>query len=214
MKLFLDTAHVEEIAEAKRLGVLDGVTTNPTHVSATGRPYRDLYKEICDMVDGPVSLEAVSDKADDIVEEARELAKFADNAVVKVPITSEGLVAVKQLAVEGIKTNVTVTFSPLQALLAAKCGASYISPFVGRLDAVSHDGMELVRQIRQIYDNYGYSTEIIVAAARHPLHVLEAALIGAEICTLRFEIIKQMYEHPLTDIGIDLFNKDWEKVPK
>ena len=214
MKLFLDTAHVEEIAEAKRLGVLDGVTTNPTHVSATGRPYRDVYKQICDMVDGPVSLEAVSDKADDIIKEARDLARFADNAVVKVPITSEGLVAVKQLAAEGIKTNVTVTFSPLQALLAAKCGASYISPFVGRLDTVSHDGMELVRQIRQIYDNYGYSTEIIVAAARHPLHVLEAALIGAEICTLRFEILKQMYEHPLTGIGIDQFNKDWEKVPK
>jgi transaldolase len=166
------------------------------------------------MVDGPVSLETVGLDADTIVDEGRALAKVADNVVVKVPIMKEGLVAVKRLAAEGIKTNVTVTFSPAQALLAAKVGASYISPFVGRLDNVATEGMELAREIRQIYDNYGYETEIIVAAVRHPMHVLESALIGADIATMSYDVLMKLYDHPLTDAGIDQFLKDWDKVPK
>jgi len=214
MKLFLDTAHVEQIKEVQRWGILDGVTTNPTHVSKTGRPYKELYREICHMVDGPVSLETIGLEADQIVEEAHELAEFGDNVVVKIPIVAEGLVAAKRLAAEGIRSNVTVAFSALQALLAAKCGAAYISPFVGRLDAVGHEGMQIVRQIKAIYDNYEFDTEIIVAAVRHPMHVLEAAIEGAHVCTVAFDVMKRLYDHPLTDIGIDLFLKDWEKVPK
>ncbi len=214
MKIFLDTADIAQIREAWSWGVIDGVTTNPTHVSKTGRKPADVYREICEMVHGPVSLETVTLQAEEIVAEGRELAKIHPNVVVKVPLLVEGLKAVKVLSSEGIKTNVTVTFSAVQALLAAKCGATYISPFVGRLDAIGHEGMEVVRQIRCIYDNYGYSTQIIVAAARHPLHVLEAALAGAEVCTLRFDILEQLYKHPLTDIGVEIFLKDWEKVPK
>ena len=214
MKLFIDTADLEQIKEANSWGILDGVTTNPTHVSKTGRSPRELYAEICRTVDGPVSLETVSLQSDQIVEEARQLARIASNAVIKVPIMREGLRAVKRLTAEGIKTNVTVTFSPLQALLAAKCGATYISPFVGRLDAVGHFGMEIVRQIKTIYDHYGFSTQILVAAVRHPTHVLEAALAGAQVCTMSYDVMKQLYEHPLTDIGIDLFLKDWKKVPQ
>ena len=214
MKLFLDTAHVEQIKEVQRWGILDGVTTNPTHVSKTGRPYKELYREICGMVDGPVSLETIGLEAGQIVEEAHKLAEFGDNVVVKIPILAEGLIACKRLAAEGIRSNVTVTFSALQALLAAKCGAAYISPFVGRLDAVGHEGMEIVHQIKVIYDNYDFETEIIVAAVRHPIHVLQAAMAGAHVCTLNFEVMQQLYDHPLTDVGIDLFLKDWEKVPK
>ncbi len=214
MKLFIDTAYMDQIREAYSWGIVDGVTTNPTHVSKTGRSARELYEEICRTVDGPVSLETIGLEADQIVAEARELAKIADNAVVKVPIMREGLKAVKRLSAEGIKTNVTVTFSPLQALLAAKCGATYISPFVGRLDAVGDVGMDVVRRIKTIYDNYQFPTQIIVAAVRHPIHVLEAALAGADCCTISFDVMKQMYDHPLTDIGIELFLKDWEKVPK
>jgi transaldolase len=214
MKLFIDTAHIDEIREAVSWGIVDGVTTNPTHLSKTGRSAADAYQEICRTVDGPVSLETVSLDADGIVSEAKELVAIADNVVVKVPIMREGLKAVKRLAAEGIKTNVTVTFSALQALLAAKCGATYISPFVGRLDAVGHTGMELVRQIRQIYDNYGFETQIIVAAVRHPIHVLEAALAGADVCTMFFDTMKSLYDHPLTDIGIKLFLEDYQKVPK
>ena len=214
MKLFIDTAYVEEIKEVNGWGIVDGVTTNPTHVSKTGREPRELYEEICGMTDGPVSLEAVGLDADTIVEEGRQLAAIADNAVVKVPIMHEGLKAVRRLSDEGIKTNVTVTFSPLQALLAAKCGATYVSPFVGRLDAVGHVGMDLVRQIKAIYDNYNYSTEIIVAAVRHPSHVLEAALDGADICTMNQEVMKQLYDHPLTDVAIEMFLEDWKKVPQ
>jgi transaldolase len=166
------------------------------------------------MVDGPVSLEAVGLDAEAIVREARELAAIADNVVVKVPIMQEGLKAVKRLAAEGIRTNVTVTFSPLQALLAAKCGATYISPFVGRLDAVGHLGMDVVGQIRQIYDNYDFETQILVAAVRHPVHVLEAALAGADVCTMFFDTMKQLYDHPLTDVAIKLFLEDWKKVPQ
>lgn len=214
MKLFLDTADVAQIREALSWGIVDGVTTNPTHVSKTARPAREVYAEICRMVPGPVSLEVIGLDSQTIVGEGRELAKISDNVVVKVPITREGLRAVKSLAAEGIKTNVTVTFSPLQALLAAKCGATYVSPFVGRLDAVGHVGMELIRQILTIYGHYGFATQLLVAAVRHPLHVLEAALAGAPVCTMAFDVMKQLYEHPLTDIGIELFLQDWKKVPQ
>ena len=214
MKLFLDTADVKQIREAWSWGIIDGVTTNPTHVSKTGRKPAEVYREICQIVDGPISLETLSLTAEEILAEGRELAKVHKNAVVKVVNTREGLKAVKQFAAEGIKTNVTVTFSPLQALLAAKCGASYISPFVGRLDAVGHVGMELTRQIKTIYDNYGFATEIIVAAVRHPTHVLEAALAGAHICTMSFDVLELLYNHPLTDLGIEMFLNDWKKVPK
>lgn len=214
MKLFLDTADVAQVREAWSWGIIDGVTTNPSHVSKTGRRAQDVYAEILDIVDGPVSLEAVSLTAPEIVAEGRALAQLHKNVVVKVPLLKEGLKAVKILSSEGIKTNVTTTFSPLQALLAAKCGATYISPFVGRLDFVGHEGMELVRQIKIIYDNYGFKTEIIVAAIRHPGHVLQASLAGAHICTMYFEFLEQLYNHPLTDVVIDQFLKDWAKVPK
>lgn len=214
MKLFIDTADVAQIKEAWSWGIIDGVTTNPSHVSKTGRPAADVYREICSIVDGPISLETVSPDAPGIIAEGRELAKYHKNVVVKVVNTREGLKAVKALSSEGIRTNVTVTFSPLQALLAAKCGAGYISPFVGRLDAFGHFGMDLVRQIKTIYRNYGFSTEIIVAAVRHPTHVLEAALAGAEIATMSFDVLQQLYQHPLTDLGIAQFLKDWKSVPK
>ncbi len=214
MKLFIDTANPDQIREAWAWGILDGVTTNPSHVAKTGRPAREIYCEILGIVDGPVSLETVSLTAPEIVEEARALAALHKNVVVKVPVLKEGLKAVRVLSAEGIKTNVTVTFSPLQALLAAKCGATYISPFVGRLDAVGHVGMELVRQIKTIYDNYHFETEIIVAAVRHATHVLEAALAGADVCTMSFDVMQQMYDHPLTDLVLDMFLNDWAKVPK
>lgn len=214
MKLFLDTAFVEQIEEAKSWGILDGVTTNPTHVSHTGRPARDVYEEICGIVDGPVSLECIALDAEGIVSEARELAAIADNVVIKVPIMCEGLKAVKQLTAEGIKTNVTVNFSAMQAMLAAKCGATYISPFVGRLDLIGHPGMELVRQIKTIYGHYGYTTEILAAALRHPAHVLESALAGAHVATMPLEIMRQLYEHPMTDKAIEQFLEDWKKVPE
>jgi len=214
MKLFIDTADVQQIKEAYSWGIVDGVTTNPTHVSKTGRRPAEVYREICQIVSGPISLETIGLNTDEILAEGRELAKVHKNAVVKVVNTKEGLKAVKQFAAEGIRTNVTVTFSPLQALLAAKCGASYISPFVGRLDAIGHIGMDLARQIKTIYDNYGFKTEIIVAAVRHPAHVLEAALAGAHICTMSFDVLKQLYDHPLTDLGIEMFLNDWKKVPK
>ena len=214
MKLFIDTADITQIKEAYSWGIVDGVTTNPTHVSKTGRPAREVYQEICQLVPGPISLETIGLDAETIIREARELSKIADNVVIKVPIMREGLKAVKCLSAEGIKTNVTVTFSPLQALLAAKCGATYISPFVGRPDPVGHIGMDLVRQIKTIYDHYGFQTQLLVAAVRHPEHVLEAALAGAPVCTMSFDVMKQLYEHPLTDIGIETFLKDWKKVPQ
>jgi len=214
MKLFIDTADVAQIKEAYSWGIVDGVTTNPTHVSKTGRKPIEVYKEICSIVDGPISLETIGLTAEEILTEGRELAKVHKNAVVKVVNTREGLKAVKQFTAEGIKTNVTVTFSPLQALLAAKVGAGYISPFVGRLDNIGHIGMDVVRQIRTIYDNYNYKTEILAAAIRHPLHVLEAALAGADVCTMSFDVMKMLYDHPLTDLGIEMFLNDWKKVPK
>ena len=214
MKIFIDSADVEKIKEAWSWGIIDGVTTNPSHVAKTGRKHLDVYREICDIVDGPISLETLSVTSDEMVEEGRGLAKIHKNVVVKVPITREGLMAVKMFYAEGVKTNVTVTFSPLQALLAAKCGATYISPFVGRLDAIGHFGMDVVRQIKTIYTNYAFKTQILTAAVRHPAHVLEAALAGSDVCTMGFEVLEQLYNHPLTDLGIDIFLKDWAKVPK
>ena len=214
MKLFLDTANVDQIRQAWDWGIIDGVTTNPSHVANSGRKALDVYKEILDIVDGPVSLECVSMTAPEILVEGRELAKLHKNVVVKVPLMKEGLKAVKVLAAEDIKTNVTVIFSPLQALLAAKAGATYVSPFVGRLDAVGHFGMELVEQIKAINTNYGFETQIISAAMRHPTHVLESALAGADVCTAAFDILDQLYNHPLTDIVLNQFLSDWAKVPK
>ncbi len=213
MKLFIDTAEVAQIREAWSWGIIDGVTTNPSHVAKSGRKPNEVYREICDIVDGPISLETIALEAKAIVKEGRALARIHKNVVIKVPIVREGLKAVKILASEGLKTNVTVTFSPLQALLAAKVGATYISPFVGRLDAVGHDGMEVVRQIKTIYRNYGFATQVLTAAVRHPLHVLQAALAGSDVATMSFEVLQQLYQHPLTDVGIDLFLKDWAKVP-
>ena len=214
MKIFLDTADVNQIREAWSWGVIDGVTTNPTHVSKTGRPPAEVYREICSIVDGPISLETIGLKAEEILTEGRQLAKIHKNVVVKVVNTKEGLKAVKQFTKEGIKTNVTVTFSPMQALLAAKVGATYISPFVGRLDAHGHIGMDVARQIKTIYNNYGYKTELLVAAVRHPLHVLEAGLIGADVCTMSIDVLEQLFHHPMTDLGIEMFLNDWKKVPK
>jgi transaldolase len=214
MKLFIDSAEVDKIREAWDWGIIDGVTTNPSHVAKTGRKHLEVYREICDIVDGPISLETITLTAKEIVPEGRALAKIHQNVVVKVPITREGLKAVKEFTADGIKTNVTVTFSPLQAMLAAKCGATYISPFVGRLDAIGQFGMEVVRQIKTIYTNYGFKTQILTAAVRDPTHVLEAALAGSDVCTMAFDVLEQLYQHPLTDIGIDIFLKDWAKVPK
>jgi len=214
MKLFIDSAEVEKIREVWEWGIIDGVTTNPSHVAKTGRKHLEVYREICDIVDGPISLETITLTAKEMVPEGRALAKIHKNVVVKVPITKEGLKVVKQFTAEGIKTNVTVTFSPLQAMLAAKCGATYISPFVGRLDAIGQFGMEVVRQIKTIYTNYDFKTQVLTAAVRHPTHVLEAALAGSDVCTMAFDVLEQLYQHPLTDIGIDIFLKDWAKVPK
>jgi transaldolase len=211
MKFFIDTANLEEIRKANELGLLDGVTTNPSLVSKEGREFKPLIKEICDIVDGPVSAEVVSTDSDGMVKEARELSKLADNIVVKIPLVKEGLKAVKILSVEGVKVNVTLCFSAVQALMAAKAGATYISPFVGRLDDIGHIGMEIVEQILSIYENYGYDTEVIVASIRNPLHVLDAALMGADIATIPFKVMEQLIKHPLTDIGLERFLADWKK---
>jgi transaldolase len=213
MKFFLDTAHLDQIREACRWGIVDGATTNPTLVSKTGREPRELYAEICRIVPGPVSLECLSTEAGAIVAEAKQLASIAENVVVKVPLIREGLIAVKQLAELDIKTNVTAVCSPLQALLAAKCGATFVSPFVGRWDWMGQLGMDMVRQIKTIYDNYGFRTEIIVASVRHPLHVLESALAGADIATIPMEVMEQLYHHPMSDVIMAQFNSDWAKVP-
>ena len=214
MKFFIDTANIDEIKKANELGLLDGVTTNPSLVAKEGREFKDLIKEICSIVDGPVSAEVVSTDAEGMVAEARELAKIADNIVVKIPLIKEGLKAVKILSSEGIKTNVTLCFSAVQALMAAKAGADYISPFVGRLDDIGVTGMELVEQIISIYEAYGYETEIIVASIRNPLHVLDAATMGADIATIPYKVMEQLIKHPLTDIGLANFLKDWEKQNK
>jgi len=214
MKFFIDTANIQEIKEASRLGLIDGVTTNPTLVAKEGRSFEELIREICGIVDGPVSVEGVSTEAEGMIQEARELAKIHKNIVVKIPLTTEGLKATKILSSEGIKVNMTLVFSPVQALMAAKAGAAYVSPFVGRLDDVSHVGMDLVDQILTIYGNYDFETEVIVASIRNPLHVLDAAFMGADIATIPFKVIEQLAKHPLTDVGIDRFLRDWEKVPK
>jgi transaldolase len=214
MKFFIDTANIGEIKKANELGLLDGVTTNPSLVSKEGREFTDLIKEICGIVKGPVSAEVISTESSGMIKEARELAKLAENIVVKIPLIKEGLKAVKVLSSEGIKTNVTLCFSPIQALMAAKAGADYVSPFVGRLDDIGQVGMEMVEQIATIYENYGYTTEIIVASIRNPIHVLDAALIGADIATIPYNVMEQLIKHPLTDIGIERFLADWKKIDK
>jgi len=214
MKFFIDTANIGEIRKASKMGLVDGVTTNPSLVSRENRPFLEVIKEICEAVDGPVSVEAVSMTAEELIPEARRLSKIHPNVVVKIPMTLEGMVAVRQLQKEGIKTNVTLVFSPNQALLAMKAGASFISPFVGRLDDVAHEGMEIVADCLEIIGNYGFTSEIIVASIRHPLHVLTAARMGAHIATIPYKVLVQLSKHPLTDVGIDRFLSDWEKVPK
>jgi transaldolase len=212
MKFFIDTASIDEIRKANDLGLLDGVTTNPSLISKEGRDFRGLIGEICELVDGPVSAEVVSTDSQGMIREARDLAAIADNIVVKIPLIAEGLKAVKVLREEGIQTNVTLCFSPIQALMAAKAGASYISPFVGRLDDLSQVGMELVEKIAAIYENYAYDTEIIVASVRNPLHVLDAALMGADIATIPYKVMEQLIRHPMTDIGLEKFLADWKKM--
>jgi transaldolase len=212
MKFFIDTANIDEIRKANELGMVDGVTTNPSLVAREGREFTGLLKEICSIVDGPVNAEVVSLDAEGMIKEARELVKLADNIVVKVPLIEEGLKATRTLSGEGIMVNVTLCFSPVQALMAAKAGASFISPFVGRLDDISQVGMELVDQIVTIYDNYGYETEVIVASVRNPTHVLDAALMGADIATIPYKVISQLIKHPLTDIGLQKFLADWKKL--
>ena len=211
MKFFIDSANIDEIREAASLGILDGVTTNPSLVAKEGKNFRQLLDEILSIVDGPVSAEVVSTDSEGILTEARELAAIHENIVVKVPLIREGLKAVRQLTDEGIRTNVTLCFSPTQALLAAKAGATYVSPFIGRLDDISIDGMELIEQIVTIYQNYGYPTQVLAASIRHPLHVLQAAMIGADVATIPFKIIDMMFLHPLTESGLEKFLDDWKK---
>ena len=212
MKFFIDTANIEEIKKAWELGVIDGVTTNPSLISKEKTEPVALFKEICAIVDGPISAEVIGTRADEMVKEAEDLAKIHENIVVKIPMIEEGLKAVKRLTAAGIKTNVTLIFSPGQALLAAKAGATYVSPFVGRLDDISHNGLDIVADIQTIYKNYDFDTEIIVASIRNPLHVIEAALIGADIATIPYSVIGQLIKHPLTDIGLEKFLKDWENA--
>ncbi|HYM88078.1 MAG TPA: fructose-6-phosphate aldolase [Nitrospiraceae bacterium] len=214
MKFFLDTANVKEILEAASLGLLDGVTTNPSLVAKEGRSFKEVLVEICNIVDGPISAEVVSLEADAMVKEGKGLAKIHKNIVVKVPLIPEGLKATKRMAAEGIKVNVTLCFSPTQALLAAKAGAWCVSPFIGRLDDISSNGMELIRQILTIYRNYDFKTQVLVASVRHPQHVVEAALAGGHICTMPFSIFQQMVKHPLTDSGLKKFLADWEAQSK
>jgi transaldolase len=212
MKIFIDTANLKEIREAQAMGILDGVTTNPSLLSKeTGDP-RDILKEICTIVNGPVSAEVVSTRFEEMVEEGRSLAKIANNIVVKVPIDLEGLKVIKKLSSEGIRINVTLIFSPTQALLAAKAGAAFVSPFIGRLDDIAIEGMDLIHQLVTIFDNYDIETEILAASIRHPVHVVQAAMAGADIATLPFNVLDKLLNHPLTDIGAERFRKDWEKI--
>lgn len=212
MEIFLDTANVEEIREAVRWGVVSGVTTNPTLVAREGRDYHQILREICDLVQGPVSAEVISLESGEIVQEARELAQIHPNVIIKIPILPAGLEAVRSLVGEGIKVNVTLVFSALQALLAARAGASFVSPFIGRIDDTGQDGTAVLEEIVQIFQNYRFSTKIIAASIRHPRHVLEAARLGADIATLPFAVLTQMFKHPLTEQGIARFLADWEKV--
>ena len=214
MKFFIDTANIEEIKEANDMGMVDGVTTNPSLIAKEGRDFEEVVKEICQIVDGPVSAEVISTDTAGMLKEARHLATLHENIVIKIPMTIDGLKAVRALSKEGIKTNVTLVFSPLQALMAAKAGASYVSPFVGRLDDISQEGMLLVEQIVEIYSNYAYDTEVIVASVRNPLHVLDSALMGADIATIPFNVLSKLAAHPLTDKGLAAFLADWEKMSK
>ena len=214
MKLFLDTADIDEIRKALNMGLIDGVTTNPSLVAKTGKPFEKCVREICQRVPGPVSLEVFSTDSKGMIAEGRKLRKFGDNVVVKIPIIAEGLVAVRALGEEGIPTNVTLCFNPLQGLLAAKAGACYISPFVGRLDDISHDGMRLIEELVTLYDNYSYDTEVLVASVRHPRHLVDAAMMGAHVATVPYSVILQMLNHPLTDIGLKKFLEDAAKIPK
>jgi len=210
MKFFIDTANIKEIKEAAALGILDGVTTNPSLVAKEGKDFRTLLDEIIKIVDGPISAEVISTDYDGILKEARDLSSIHRNIVVKIPLIKEGLKAVKTLSEEDIKVNVTLCFSPTQALLAAKAGATYISPFIGRLDDISTNGMDLISQVVQIYSNYNFETQVLVASVRHPMHVAEAALIGADVCTIPFGVINKLFNHPLTDIGLEKFLSDWK----
>ncbi len=214
MQFFIDTADVREIKEAAAMGLVDGVTTNPSLVAKTGRKFRDVLLEICDVVDGPVSAEVVTLTCDEMMREARELAALRTNIVVKIPLIPEGLKAVKICAAEGIKTNVTLCFTATQALLAAKVGATYISPFIGRLDDVSTEGMQVIADILEIYDRYGYETQVLVASVRHPIHVLQSAKLGAHVATCPLSVLLQLAKHPLTDLGLTRFLEDWKKVPQ
>jgi transaldolase len=214
MKFFVDTADVNEIREAMEMGLVDGVTTNPSLVAKTGRPFEDVIKDVLALVKGPVSLEVVSTDFAGMMREAEDLVTKGPQVVVKCPLTPDGLKATKALASRGTKVNVTLCFTATQALLAAKAGASYISPFIGRLDDISTNGMQVIEEIRTIYDNYGYATEILVASVRHPVHVLQAALIGADVATVPFAVIKQLFKHPLTDLGLEKFTADAKKIPK
>ena len=214
MRFFIDTANVEEIREAASLGVLDGVTTNPSLIAKEGRDFFSVLREIVSIVDGPISAETTATDRDGMVEEGRALAKIHPNIVIKVPLIKEGLQACKILRGDGIGVNVTLCFSPSQALLAAKVDATFISPFIGRLDDISHDGMDLIRQIRVIYDNYGFDTQILAASIRHPLHVVDAAMAGADVATIPFKVVAQLLKHPLTDIGQEKFLADWKKLNK
>lgn len=210
MQFFLDTANLDQIREVKELGLLDGVTTNPTLMSREGGDWREQAALICEMVDGPVSLEVIGTTKEQMIKEAKDLVSFGDNVVVKIPMIAEGLKALNELREREIKTNVTLVFSPAQALLAAKLGAAYVSPFVGRLDAVAQSGMEGVDQMRTMFDNYGFATKILVASVRHPMHVLESGLIGADVITLPYSTIMQLMKHPMTDNGLAAFLADWE----
>ncbi len=214
MKIFIDTAIVEEIQEAQSMGILDGVTTNPSLVAKSGKKFRDVLEQIVKIVDGPISAEVVSLEHQGMLKEAREYAKIHKNIVIKLPMSVEGLKALKVCVEEKIKTNVTLVFSANQALLVGKVGATYVSPFIGRLDDISQIGMDLIKQIRTIYNNYQIKTQILAASIRHPIHFLEAAMIGADVATVPLSVIRQLTQHPLTDIGMDRFLKDWEKVPK
>lgn len=214
MKFFIDTANINEIKEAHSMGMVDGVTTNPSLIAKEGRDFKEIITEICGIVDGPISAEVISLDTEGMIKEARDLAAIHENIVVKIPMTVDGLKATRRLAAEGIKTNVTLVFSPLQALMAAKAGATYVSPFIGRLDDISQEGLLLVEQLVEIYSNYAFDTEIIVASVRNPLHVLESALIGADIATIPFNVLAKLAAHPLTDKGIKAFLDDWEKTQK
>ncbi|MBZ0274156.1 fructose-6-phosphate aldolase [bacterium] len=213
MKFFLDTANLDELRQGVAMGIIDGITTNPSLVAKTGQTFHSIATQVAKLIDGPVNLEVISDDHEGMLREARELVKYGKNVVVKIPMTPEGMIAVKELKKKGVRTNVTLIFSPAQALIAAKAGASYVSPFLGRLDDIGQDGMDIIHQIRQVFDNYDIDTEILAASIRHPIHVLDCALAGADICTMPFSTLQRLFHHPLTDKGIEIFKADYAKIP-